>query len=131
MLDDLAAYQLRQLDRIYEIVTPDFMTFAEDMSYNNGPMASRSAATSTPAWRSRGRTPSIPAFRSQGIIFVTSPSESMMTLVPRSRMAGVCHQGCEGIDMDPFAGRQNVRAGFGGDCALPPPARLHIVHSWF
>ena len=23
--------------------------------------------------------------------------------------------------MDPFAGRQNVRAGFGGDCTLPPP----------
>lgn len=40
ILDDLAAYQIRQLERIYEILTPDFMTFGEDMSYNNGPMLS-------------------------------------------------------------------------------------------
>lgn len=40
ILDDLADYALRQMERIYEILTPDFMTFAEDMSYNNGPMLS-------------------------------------------------------------------------------------------
>ena len=37
---DLAEWQIRMLDRICEFCTPDFMTFAEDMSYNNGPMLS-------------------------------------------------------------------------------------------
>lgn len=40
MLDDLAEFQLKVLERVYEILTPDFMTFGEDMSYNNGPMIS-------------------------------------------------------------------------------------------
>ena len=40
ILEDLAEWQLRTLERVYEILTPDFMTFGEDMSYNNGPMIS-------------------------------------------------------------------------------------------
>ena len=40
ILKDLADYQLRLLERVYEVLTPDFMTFAEDMSYNKGPMIS-------------------------------------------------------------------------------------------
>ncbi len=43
ILDDLADYQLSQLEKIYEIGTPEFMTFGEDMSYNNGPMLSEAA----------------------------------------------------------------------------------------
>ena len=31
ILDDLAAYQIRLLERVYEVLTPDFMTFAEDV----------------------------------------------------------------------------------------------------
>lgn len=41
ILDDLAAYQLKVLKRIYAVCTPEFMTFAEDMSYNKGPMLSK------------------------------------------------------------------------------------------
>ena len=40
ILDDLAEFQLGILERMYKILTPDFMTFGEDMSYNNGPMIS-------------------------------------------------------------------------------------------
>ena len=40
ILNDLADYQIRLLERVYEVLTPDFMTFAEDMSYNKGPMIS-------------------------------------------------------------------------------------------
>lgn len=40
ILRDLADYQLRLLEQVYEVLTPDFMTFAEDMSYNKGPMIS-------------------------------------------------------------------------------------------
>lgn len=38
--EDLTRYNLRVIDQLCQIVTPDFMTFAEDMSYNNGPMIS-------------------------------------------------------------------------------------------
>lgn len=37
---DLCAYNKRVIEQVCEIVTPDFMTFGEDMSYNNGPMIS-------------------------------------------------------------------------------------------
>ena len=37
---DLAAHQLRGLEAILSVCTPDVMTFAEDMSYNHGPMLS-------------------------------------------------------------------------------------------
>ncbi|HAU38822.1 MAG TPA: hypothetical protein DCX07_14040 [Phycisphaerales bacterium] len=38
--EDLLAYNLRVVDRICSVCTPDFMTFAEDMSYNHGAMIS-------------------------------------------------------------------------------------------
>lgn len=37
---DLAEWMVRMIERVCEICTPDFMTFAEDMSYNHGPMLS-------------------------------------------------------------------------------------------
>ena len=38
---DLADWLVRVIDEITSICTPDFMTFAEDMSYNHGPMLSK------------------------------------------------------------------------------------------
>lgn len=38
---DNAQWMIKMIDRICEYCQPDFMTFAEDMSYNNGPMISR------------------------------------------------------------------------------------------
>jgi len=38
---DLAKWQLKVLDELASICRPDYMTFAEDMSYNHGPMLSR------------------------------------------------------------------------------------------
>jgi len=38
---DLAAYMLRIIDALCAVCRPDFMTFAEDMSYNHGPMISK------------------------------------------------------------------------------------------
>jgi hypothetical protein len=40
MNEDLVAFNLRVIDEICAICRPDFMTFAEDLSYNNGPMLS-------------------------------------------------------------------------------------------
>ncbi len=41
MNDELADWILRVVDEICTICVPDFMTFAEDMSYNHGPMLSK------------------------------------------------------------------------------------------
>ncbi len=38
---DHLEYALKVVDRIYEVMTPEFMTLAEDMSYNLGPMLSK------------------------------------------------------------------------------------------
>jgi len=41
MNQDLADYYVRLLARLAKVCRPTFMTFAEDMSYNHGPMLSR------------------------------------------------------------------------------------------
>ena len=41
MNGDLLAFNIEAIDEICKITKPDFMTFAEDMSYNNGPMCSK------------------------------------------------------------------------------------------
>lgn len=38
---DQTAFLLKALDAACEVMVPDFMTFAEDMSYNHGPMLSK------------------------------------------------------------------------------------------
>ena len=38
---DLTAYNMRVYEQVCEYFVPDFMTIAEDMSYNNGPMISK------------------------------------------------------------------------------------------
>jgi len=40
--DDLTGWILQVIDEICAVCTPDFMTFGEDMSYNHGPMLSKS-----------------------------------------------------------------------------------------
>lgn len=39
--EDIAQYHIYCIEEFCKILTPDFMTFAEDMSYNLGPMLSR------------------------------------------------------------------------------------------
>lgn len=38
---DLCEYHKRCIELVYALITPKFMTFAEDMSYNGGPMISK------------------------------------------------------------------------------------------
>ena len=38
--EDLAAFNIKAIEAVCQYYTPDFMTFAEDMSYNHGPMIS-------------------------------------------------------------------------------------------
>jgi len=39
--NDLCNWQAAVIDRLCDIISPEFMTFGEDMSYNHGPMLSR------------------------------------------------------------------------------------------
>jgi len=41
MNEDILKFHLRVLDQFCEVCVPDFMTVAEDMSYNHGPMLSK------------------------------------------------------------------------------------------
>lgn len=41
MNSDLADWHIKVIEEVCSICTPDFMTFAEDMSYNHGPMISK------------------------------------------------------------------------------------------
>lgn len=76
-------YNLRVLDELCEICRPDFMTFAEDMSYNKGPMISKSLFDEFIApyyWQI------VPRLKEYGII----PTElGVEGFLPLERQAGV------------------------------------------
>jgi len=95
---DLLAYNLRLLEAVEEVITPDFMTFAEDMSYNHGPMISRELFEEFMAPYYRQITPRL---RQAGVrIFVDSDGDvtdltdwmlavGVEGFLPLERMAGV------------------------------------------
>jgi hypothetical protein len=95
---DLADWHLRLITQIGTICAPDFMTFAEDMSYNNGPMLSREQFETfmtpyyhrvVPALRSLGVMPLVD---SDGDIAVPAPwfeAAGIEGILPLERQAGV------------------------------------------
>lgn len=83
---DLASYYLDQLDRITEIAAPVFMTFAEDMSYNHGPMLSREQFDE---FLAPYYTQIIPKVKQLGIkVFVDSDGD-VKPLIPWLKSVGV------------------------------------------
>ncbi len=96
--DDITKYHLQTLEEFCRICVPDFMTFAEDMSYNNGPMLSKSTFDNflKPYYRRV-----VPQLKRLGIIpFVDSDGDVIKLLpwldevgiegiLPLERMAGV------------------------------------------
>jgi len=95
---DLVAYNLRLIEGACQFVTPDFITFAEDMSYNHGPMISRELFDTfmAPYYRQVN-----PALRERGILTVIDSDGGVEPLIdwfegvglrgilPLERMAGV------------------------------------------
>lgn len=95
---DLLAFQLRTIDTFCDICVPDFMTFAEDMSYNHGPMLSKTQFDEflAPYYRKI-----VPILHERGIIpfvdtdgDVTKPVSwyedvGILGFLPLERMAGV------------------------------------------
>jgi hypothetical protein len=86
---DLAAWMIRQIDALCEICSPDFMTFAEDMSYNHGPMLSEELFNEfmLPYYQQV-----IPRLRQHGIIPITDSDGDITVPAPwfeRAGLAGV------------------------------------------
>ncbi len=96
--EDNVAHLLRCLDVFCEVCVPDFMTFAEDMSYNHGPMISKKLFDEfmAPYYRQV-----IPRIKERGItVFVDSDGDveplipwleevGVEGILPLERMAGV------------------------------------------
>ena len=76
---DLLDFNLRVLDQVEKIGCPTFMTIAEDMSYNNGPMISRNLmdAYMTPYYEKM-----IARAREMGIIPIVDTDGDVTLLVP-------------------------------------------------
>jgi len=95
---DLADWVLLVIDQVCSICTPDFMTFGEDMSYNNGPMLSKDLFDEfmrpyydrvIPALRKHGV---IPIIDSDGDIAIPAhwfAEAGLEGILPLERQAGV------------------------------------------
>ena len=95
---DLVAYMKRCVDSFCQVCVPDFMTFAEDMSYNHGPMIGRELFDEfmAPYYREI-----VPVLESYGILpFIDSDGQieplipqfqavGLRGILPLERMAGV------------------------------------------
>ena len=86
ILNDLADYQLRQMEKIYEILTPEFMTFGEDMSYNNGPMLSEACFDEflLPYYRKV-----VPYIREHGTKVIVDTDGDVTKMIPWLQRAGI------------------------------------------
>ncbi|MBQ9408969.1 MAG: hypothetical protein IJU28_06230 [Clostridia bacterium] len=86
ILEDLSAFQLKVLERIYSVCTPEFMTIAEDMSYNKGPMLSEKMFREFiyPYYRSI-----IPFIRAHGTRVIIDSDGDITEMVPWLIDAGV------------------------------------------
>ena len=86
ILDDLAEYQLAQMEKIYSVLTPDFMTFGEDMSYNGGPMISEDCFDEflLPYYRKL-----VPYIREHGTKVIIDSDGDVTRMIPWLRKAGI------------------------------------------
>jgi hypothetical protein len=83
---DLSDWMLRMIDRVCAVCTPDFMTFAEDLSYNNGPMLSEEAFDTflLPYYRRV-----VPALLARGILPVVDSDGDITRVAPWFERAGL------------------------------------------
>jgi hypothetical protein len=86
---DLLAFNLRVIEAVCQIVQPSFMTFAEDMSYNHGPMLSRECFDEflTPYYRQI-----IPVLKLHGIMPLVDTDGMVEPMIPWLEEVGI--EGC-------------------------------------
>lgn len=83
---DQTDYMLMFLEEMHKVVTPDFMTFAEDMSYNHGPMLSKDCYDEfiKPYYREI-----IPFIKSKGTKVFIDTDGDVEPLIPWFQEAGI------------------------------------------
>lgn len=95
ILDDLADYHLRELEKLYAICTPEFMTLGEDMSYNNGPMLSEAQFDEFIAPYYRRIIPYIHAHGTKVIVDTDGDITMMVPWLKREGVDGVLPLECQ------------------------------------
>jgi hypothetical protein len=95
---DLLQHNLRIVETLCQICTPDFMTFAEDMSYNHGPMLSKAAFDEflapyyrriVPVLKEKGTMPLVDSDGDVTDLIPWLEEVGLEGLLPLERMAGV------------------------------------------
>ncbi len=83
---DLAAFNCRVIDAICTVLTPEMVGFAEDMSYNHGPMLSRACFDEflLPYYR---RT--VPVIKGHGVKVLVDTDGDVTTMIPWLFAAGI------------------------------------------
>ncbi len=98
MNEELCRFNLRAIDEFCRVVTPEFLTFAEDMSYNHGPMLSKALFDEfcAPYYRrvvaDLARRGILPLVDSDGDVTELIPwleAVGVRGILPLERMAGV------------------------------------------
>jgi hypothetical protein len=86
MNEDLLQSQLRILDEFCPLIRPEFMTFAEDMSYNHGPMLSKAMFDEflAPYYRRI-----VPRLKEYGIIPLVDSDGDVTQLIPWLKEVGI------------------------------------------
>jgi uroporphyrinogen-III decarboxylase len=83
---NILRYNLKMLDEICKICTPTFMTFAEDMSYNNGPMLSKKIFEGflLPYYEQI-----VPELKRRGILSIVDSDGEVSELIPWLKEVGI------------------------------------------
>jgi len=83
---DLAEYTLRLIDELCAICAPDLVSFAEDMSYNHGPMISQRcfAEFIAPYYRQV-----VPPLKARGVIPIMDSDGDVTELIPWLEEVGI------------------------------------------
>lgn len=83
---DVVKFQMRMTEQLCDIMTPDFMTFAEDMSYNHGPMLSKELFDEflAPYYKQI-----IPVLKQRGVKVIIDTDGDVMPMIPWLKSVGV------------------------------------------
>ncbi len=102
---DLTDWALRSLQRMFAVCVPTFVTIAEDMSYNHGPMLSRELFEEflAPYYRRL-----VPALRERGIYVIVDTDGDVTNMVPWLAEVGV--QGVLPLERQAGVDGERIRA---------------------
>lgn len=83
---DLVAFQQRTLEALFAVLRPDMVGFAEDMSYNNGPMLSRACFEEfiQPYYRQ-----TVPIIQAHGVKVLVDTDGQVEPMIPWLLNAGI------------------------------------------